>query len=209
MRGNRGVFAVLVIVASIALWLLLAGPATVLGIDTGNAGVALLMTAAWVSLYAISRMPDGGIGQAVSPGEWRAWLAFGFTAAIAVYAIAHAAVFQGPPLFRNPDAGRVGRNIAMLVIAWMVLSRVLGARWRAKVEADERDRAIEACAASCASTSLGVYVIGLAVMLAFSSTDKLAWAPPPMIAHLLVIGLILSCVVEYGVTAVAYWRDRR
>lgn len=72
MRGNRGVFAVLVIVASIALWLLLAGPATVLGIDTGNAGVALLMTAAWVSLYAISRMPDGGIGQAVSPGEWRA-----------------------------------------------------------------------------------------------------------------------------------------
>ncbi len=209
MRGNRGVFAVLVIVASIALWLLLAGPATVLGIDTGNAGVALLMTAAWVSLYAISRMPDGGIGQAVSPGEWRAWLAFGFTAAIAVYAIAHAAVFQGPPLYRNPDAGRVGRNVAMLAIAWMVLSNVLGARWRAKVQEDERDRAIEARAASFARTSLALYVIGLAVMLGFSPAEKLAWAPLPMVAHLLVIGLILSCMVEYGVTAVAYWRDRR
>lgn len=209
MRGNRGVFAALVIVASIALWLLLAGPATVLGIDTGNAGVALLMTAAWVSLYAISRMPDGGIGQAVSPGEWRAWLAFGFTAAIAVYAIAHAAVFQGPPLYRNPDAGRVGRNVAMLAIAWMVLSNVLGARWRAKVQEDERDRAIEARAASFARTSLALYVIGLAVMLGFSPAEKLAWAPLPMVAHLLVIGLILSCMVEYGVTAVAYWRDRR
>lgn len=209
MRGNRGVFAVLVIVASIALWLLLAGPATVLGIDTGNAGVALLMTAAWVSLYAISRMPDGGIGQAVSPGEWRAWLAFGFTAAIAVYAIAHAAVFQGPPLYRNPDAGRVGRNVAMLAIAWMVLSNVLGARWRAKVQEDERDRAIEARAASFARTSLALYVIGLAVMLGFSPAEKLAWAPLPMVAHLLVIGLILSCMVEYGVTAVAYWLDRR
>ncbi len=209
MRGNRGVFAVLVIVASIALWLLLAGPATVLGIDTGNAGVALLMTAAWVSLYAISRMRDGGIGQAVSPGEWRAWLAFGFTAAIAVYAIAHAAVFQGPPLYRNPDAGRVGRNVAMLAIAWMVLSNVLGARWRAKVQEDERDRAIEARAASFARTSLALYVIGLAVMLGFSPAEKLAWAPLPMVAHLLVIGLILSCMVEYGVTAVAYWRDRR
>lgn len=209
MRGNRGVFAVLVIVASIALWLLLAGPATVLGIDTGNAGVALLMTAAWVSLYAISRMPDGGIGQAISPGEWRAWLAFGFTAAIAVYAIAHAAVFQGPPLYRNPDAGRVGRNVAMLAIAWMVLSNVLGARWRAKVQEDERDRAIEARAASFARTSLALYVIGLAVMLGFSPAEKLAWAPLPMVAHLLVIGLILSCMVEYGVTAVAYWRDRR
>jgi hypothetical protein len=209
VRGNRGVFAALVIVASIALWLLLAGPATVLGIDTGNAGVALLMTAAWVSLYAISRMPDGGIGQAVSPGEWRAWLAFGFTAAIAVYAIAHAAVFQGPPLYRNPDAGRVGRNVAMLAIAWMVLSNVLGARWRAKVQEDERDRAIEARAASFARTSLALYVIGLAVMLGFSPAEKLAWAPLPMVAHLLVIGLILSCMVEYGVTAVAYWRDRR
>lgn len=209
MRGNRGVFAVLVIVASIALWLLLAGPATVLGIDTGNAGVALLMTAAWVSLYAISRMPDGGIGQAVSPGEWRAWLAFGFTAAIAAYAIAHAAVFQGPPLYRNPDAGRVGRNVAMLAIAWMVLSNVLGARWRAKVQEDERDRAIEARAASFARTSLALYVIGLAVMLGFSPAEKLAWAPLPMVAHLLVIGLILSCMVEYGVTAVAYWLDRR
>lgn len=209
MRGNRGVFAALVIVASIALWLLLAGPATVLGIDTGNAGVALLMTAAWVSLYAISRMPDGGIGQAVSPGEWRAWLAFGFTAAIAVYAIAHAAVFQGPPLYRNPDAGRVGRNVAMLAIAWMVLSNVLGTRWRAKVQEDERDRAIEARAASFARTSLALYVIGLAVMLGFSPSEKLAWAPLPMVAHLLVIGLILSCMVEYGVTAVAYWRDRR
>jgi hypothetical protein len=199
----------LVVVASVALWLLLAGPAKVLGIDTGNAGIVLLLAVAWVSLYAISRMPDGGIGHAVSPGEWRAWLAFGFTAAIAAYAVAHAGVFQGPPLSRNPDAGRVGRNIAMLAIAWMVLSRLLGARWRAKVEADERDRAIESRAASCASTSLGVYVIGLAVMLGFTSAEKLAWAPPPMIAHLLVIGLILSCMIAYGVTAVAYWRDRR
>lgn len=126
-----------------------------------------------------------------------------------MYAIAHAAVFQGPPLYRNPDAGRVGRNVAMLAIAWMVLSNVLGARWRAKVQEDERDRAIEARAASFARTSLALYVIGLAVMLGFSPAEKLAWAPLPMVAHLLVIGLILSCMVEYGVTAVAYWRDRR
>ncbi len=209
MRASRGVFAGLVGVAAVALWMLLAGPAKVLGIDTGSAGVALMLIVAWGSLYAIGRMPDGGIGHAVSPGEWRAWLAFGFTAAIAAYAIVHAAVFQGPPLFRNPDAGRIGRNIAMLAIAWMVLSHLLGARWRAKVQTDERDRAIEARAASCASTTLGVYVIGLAVMLGFSPSEKLAWAPPPMIAHLLVVGLILSCVVEYGVTAVSYWRDRR
>ena len=31
----------------------------------------------------------------------------------------------------------------------------------------------------------------------------------PMVAHLLIVGLVLSCLVEYGVTAVSYWRDRR
>ena len=43
----------------------------------------------------------------------------------------------------------------------------------------------------------------------FSPAAKLAWAPPPMVAHLLIVGLVLSCLVEYGVTAVSYWRDRR
>lgn len=208
MLARRGLFAGLVVVAAAGLWLLLAGPSKVLGIDTGNAGVALLVTVTWVSLYAIGRMPNGGLDNAVSPGEWRAWIAFGFTAAIAAYAIANAHLFQGPPLWQNPDANRIGRNIALLAIAWVILSQVLHARWRDKVQEDERDRAIEAQAASWARISLSVYAIGLALMLGFSPAAKLAWAPPPMVAHLLIVGLILSCLVEYGVTAVAYWRDR-
>lgn len=208
MLARRGLFAGLVVVAAAGLWLLLAGPSKVLGIDTGNAGVALLVTVTWVSLYAIGRMPNGGLDNAVSPGEWRAWIAFGFTAAIAAYAIANAHLFQGPPLWQNPDANRIGRNIALLAIAWVILSQVLHARWRDKVQKDERDRAIEAQAASWARISLSVYAIGLALMLGFSPAANLAWAPPPMVAHLLIVGLILSCLVEYGVTAVAYWRDR-
>lgn len=47
----------LLLVAGLALWLLLAGPGRVLGIDTGNAGMLLLITTAWLSLYAIQRMP--------------------------------------------------------------------------------------------------------------------------------------------------------
>lgn len=208
MLVRRGLFAGLVVVAAAGLWLLLAGPSKVLGIDTGNAGVALLVTVTWVSLYAIGSMPNGGLDNAISPGEWRAWIAFGFTAAIAAYAVANAHLFQGPPLWQNPDANRVGRNIALLAIAWAILTQVLQARWRGKVQEDERDRAIEAQASSWARISLSVYAIGLALMLGFSPAAKLAWAPPPMIAHLLVVGLVLSCLVEYGATAVAYWRDR-
>jgi uncharacterized membrane protein len=208
MTPRRGVFSGLVAVAGAGLWLLLAGPSKVLGIDTGNAGVALLVTVTWVSLHAVSRMPAGGLENEVSPGEWRAWIAFGFTAAIAAYAIAHAHVFEGPPLWQNPDANRVGSNIALLAIAWAILSQVLQARWRGKVQEDERDRQIEARANVSARMTLSVYVIGLAVMFGFSPAAKLAWAPPPMIAHLLIVGLILSCLIEYGVTAASYWRDR-
>jgi hypothetical protein len=206
---QRALFVGLTLIAAAGLWFLLAGPSKVLGLDTGNAGVALLVTVTWVSLYAIGRMPNGGLDHAISPGEWRAWIAFGFTAAIAAYAIANAHLFQGPPLWQNPDANRVGRNIVLLAIAWAILSQVLHVRWRGKVQEDERDREIEARAGVSARLTLSVYAIGLAVMFGFSPIAKLAWAPPPMIAHLLVIGLILSCLVEYAVTALSYWRDRR
>lgn len=39
-----------VLVGAVALWLLLAGPARVLGFDGGHVGVALPMAAAWVKL---------------------------------------------------------------------------------------------------------------------------------------------------------------
>jgi hypothetical protein len=209
MTPTRASFVGLAVVAAVGLWLLLAGPSRVLGIDPGNAGVALLVTATWVSLYAVAQMPNGGLDNAISPGEWRAWIALGFTAAIAAYAIANAHVFQGPPLWRNPDANRVGRNIALLAIAWVILSQLLQARWRGQVQEDERDREIEARAGSWARMVLSVYAIGLALLLGFSPASKLEWSPPPMVAHLLIVGLILSCLVEYAVTALSYWRDRR
>ena len=208
MDLRRGLFAGLVVVASAGLWLLLAGPSKVLGIDTGNAGIALLVTVTWVSLYAVGRMPNGDLDNAVSPGEWRAWLGLASTLVIGAYAIVHAHVFQGAPLWHNPDAIRVGRNIAMLLVAWAILSRVLDARWRSAVQRDERDREIEARAAQWARIALVVILVAYAVLFSFSPAERLAWAPPPMVGHLLIVGLIASCVVEYAVTAFSYWRDR-
>jgi hypothetical protein len=209
VRDTRaGLFIGLATIGAVATWLLLAGPSRVLGIDAGNAGVFLLMAVGWGSLYAISKIPDGGLGETMSPGEWRAWLGLAFTLVVAAYAIVHAHVFQGAPLWRNPDANRVGRNIAMLLIAWAILSRVLDARWRSAVQRDERDRAIDARATEWARIALVVILVGYAVLFSFSPVERLAWAPPPMIGHLLIVGLVVSCVVEYAVTAFSYWRDR-
>ena len=209
MPLHRAGFAGLAFVAAVATWLLLAGPDRVLGIDAGNAGVFLLMAVGWGALYAISRIPDGGLGETMSPGEWRAWLGLAFTLVIAAYSLVHAPVFQGPPLWQNPDANRVGRNVVMLLVAWMILARVLDARWRRGVRQDERDREIEARGAGAARLALVVILVGYAVLLSFSPTERLDWAVPPLIGHLLIVALVVSCAFEYLVIGFGYWRDRR
>ncbi|MEO8671056.1 MAG: hypothetical protein ABI411_07050 [Tahibacter sp.] len=208
MTTHRRMFVGLILLGIAANWLLLAGPKQLLGIDTGNAGVFLLIAVAWLSLIAISRLPLGNVDRDISPGEWRAWIGCGFAAAILAYSLLHAAAFQAPSLWQNPDANRVGRNIAMLVIAWFVLLSVLQTRWRRGVEEDERDRAIACRAVEWARISLVVYIVGIAVLFSFSPNERLTWAPPPMIGHLLIVGLIVSSLVEYAVTALAYRRDR-
>ncbi|HEY6940927.1 hypothetical protein [Dokdonella sp.] len=209
MQPLRVGFAGLVALAALATWLLIAGPARVLGVDAGNAGVVLLMAAGWGSLYAISRMPDDGLGETMSRGEWRAWLGLAFTLVIAAYSIAHAGVFQGPPLPHNPDANRVGRNVVMLLAAWLILAHVLDARGRDRVQRDERDREIEARGAGAARLALVVILVGYALLLSFSPTERLDWAVPPLLGHLLVVALVVSCAFEYLVIGIGYWRDRR
>lgn len=207
-ESRRASFIGLASIGAVASWLLLAGPARVFGIDTGNAGVLLFMLVGWGALYQVSRIPDGGLGESMSRGEWRAWLGFAFTLVIGAYSVMHAHAFQGPPLTRNPDANHVGCNIAMMLVSWMILAHVLDQRWRGAVREDERDRQIAARAAGWARITLVVLAIALAVLLSFSPAERLAWAPPPMIGHLLIVGLVASCVVEYAVTALSYWRDR-
>ena len=95
MKGSgRWIMAGLLFLAGLALWLLLAGPERLLGIDTGNLGVAVLMTVAWVSMVAILRMPRDGLESLVSPGEWRAWLGLGFMLVATVYFLANVQVFE-------------------------------------------------------------------------------------------------------------------
>ena len=96
---RRWVWLGLVLLAGLALWLLLTGPVKVLGFDPGKLGMVLLVGTAWISLYAVSRLPNGELEAVVSPGEWRAWVGFGFTLVAiwtAVCLIVHAVqILQG------------------------------------------------------------------------------------------------------------------
>lgn len=207
MRWPKWGLVGLVVLAGVAFWMLLAGPDQTLGVDLGAFGFALMVLVAWVALYGISTAPRGELEDAVSPGEWRAWTGLGFTALAAAYLLAKGDAIVGATDLR--DLGQVGRNLVLLLVSWAVVSQLLLSRWKGRVLEDERDREIEVRAAGWARFALVFMVIGIAVMLAMSPPEKLAWATHIAIAHLLVFALVWHSLVEYAVTGISYWRDRR
>ena len=193
--------------AMVAFWMLLAGPEEILGVDLGGFGIGLSTLVAWAAMYGISAAPRGELDDSVSPGEWKAWIGAGFSALVVAYLLTKADVIAGATDMR--DLGRIGRNVVLLVIAWAVVSQVLQWRWKGAVLADERDREIEARAVKWGHTSTCVAVIGIAVTLSLTPASRIAWATPIVIAHMLILALVVSALVEYAVTGVSYWRDRR
>lgn len=209
MRVQRAKWWILLFGAMLAFWGLLAGPDVLLGVDLGKWGTALLVTVAWISMFAVSRARVDEAERILSPGEWKAWVGVAFMLAATGYFLAKAHVFADGPAAENDGARAVGRNLALLLVAWSVLLGVLGARWKGRVQEDERDREIEKQAAGWGRGALTFCLIGLAAMLAFSPSDRLAWATHFMIANLLVFALMWGWLCEYVATALLYWRDRR
>lgn len=193
----------LVAPAALALWLLVATPSRWLGIDTGPLGASLLLAATWVGLWLASRIPDD-TAAAASPGEQKRWVALAFTTAIGVLMVAKADVFASAESVA--DLRDVGRPIGMLLAGWAIFATILHYRLGARVQEDERDRAVEAAADAWSHAALAFVIIGYAVLFGFSPPERLRWATPIVIANLLMFALVCSCFVG-GLVAV--WRYRR
>jgi hypothetical protein len=206
MRWPKWGLAGLVALALVSFWLLLAGPDEMLGVDLGGFGIGLATLVSWAAIHGISAAPRGELDKVVSPGEWKAWVGFGFTLLVAAYLLLKRDVIAGAGDLH--DLGKIGRNVVLLVIAWAVVSQVLSWRWKGTVLADERDQLIEVRAAGWGRGATVASVIGVAVTLGLTPVERLAWATPIVIAHLLIFALVCACLVEYAVAAVAYWRDR-
>lgn len=194
-------------VALPALWLLLAGPDRVLGLDGGHVGMTLLVAAAWGSLLALSMLPRGEGEAVIAPGEWKAWIGSGFMLVAVAYLLASSEAFVGTSV-GDAEVRNVGRSLVLLLVAWAVLSQVLASRWEGRVEEDERDREIATKAAGWGRGALVFCVIGYVVLLGFSPAEKLQWANHFMIANMLVFALMWGWLVECVATLVMYVRDR-
>lgn len=197
----------LVLAAGLSFWLLLAGPERMLGIDLGGLGVGLAALCAWCAIHVLSTAPRGDWDEWLAPGEGRAWIGLCFTTLVAGYLLSKHAFIASADDFR--ELGRIGRNVVLLLVVWMVLAQVMRWRWKERVQEDERDRQIERHAADWGHGALVFCVIGVAAMLALSPAPRLAWATPIVTAHLMVFALLWGAIVEHTVAVIAYWRDRR
>lgn len=209
MNLRTSATSILAALTLLALWLWFAAPDQVLGIDSVWVGSALLLGIAWVALFRLSRLPQDELGKVISPGEWQAWISTGFMLLLSGYLLLKSSLFAGDSLLHNPHTAAVGRNVVLLIVAWMVISQILRSHWQGQVQEDERDREISRVASRWHSYALSFFIIGLAVTLGLSPIEQLAWAKPLMIAHLLIFALLCAGLVESVATAIQYWRDRR
>lgn len=207
MAFGRWHWTALLAVAALALWLLL-GSGRVFGVDLGALGMTLLVATSGVALYGLSTVRAGEAERRVSPAEWKAWIGLGFMAVAMAYFMLRMPVFGQDALAASQAPG-VLRNLVLLLVAWIVLSQVLAARWKGRVLEDERDRVIEARSVEWGRAALVFVVIGLAVLFAFSPPERLLWATPAMVGKLLVFALLWGWVVEHVAMVSMYWRDRR
>lgn len=195
--------------AGVIVWMLSFGPDRLFGWDTGRIGMALAVGCAWALLHAVSRTPSEALAASASPAEWKARVGAGITLVAVLYFVSKLHVFNDADIVRNPGANAVARNLAMLLVAWSVLSGALSARLKGAVEADERDREIAVRAAAWGRSALIVVIVGMAAMLGFTPVDLLGWATPLMIGNLLVLALMLGWLCEYAATLWCYAADRR
>lgn len=196
--------------AGIGLALFFTGEYRDLGLPLGWIGTLLFVVATWFSVDALYRVPPSEEEALVAPGEWQAWIGVAFVGAVIASSLLQADAFLPQvPIGQNPEAGPAGRSIGTLFVAWLVLAHVLRQRWTGKVQADERDAQIELLASQWGRGATAFCVIGIAVMLGFSDTDRLREFSYPFIAQMLMLALLWGLWFDQLVAALLYWRDRR
>lgn len=198
------------LLAGIGLALFFSGDYRDIPFPVGWIGTFLFVAATWFCVDLIHRVPHSEEEAQVAPGEWQAWIGVAFVGVVIATSLIHADVFRAQlPIGHNPDADAIGEKIGTLFVAWLVLAHVLKQRWAGKVLADERDLQIERIAGEWGRWATASCVIGVALVLGFSDTERLREFSYPFIALMLMLAVLWGLWFDQLIAAILYWRDRR
>lgn len=194
--------------AMFGIWLLSEHAKLTLGFDPGGFGTAVLSLVGCGVLLAMFRTGAPTLGKGIAPGEMRAWIGVAFMVALLGYFVSHLDLFVGVTSIQSTASQEVGRQMALLVIGWIVVSAIATSLRRDEIREDERDREIDRGSADLGRSAVVAMVMILAVLISFSPAERLEWATHVMIGVLLIVILMIGTLIENATSAVRYWRDR-
>ncbi len=198
------------LLAGIGLWLFFGEGIRIVGLSYGFVGVWVFCAAVWLLVDAVQRIPRSEAELEIAPGEWQAWIGTAFMTAVLAAIVVSLDAFAAPlPIQHNPDANAAGSGVGTLFVAWVVLAYVLKQRWKGSVLSDERDLRIEQVSGCWGRGATIVAVVGVALMLGFSPTERLQAFSYPMLAQVLMGTLALGAWFDHAAAAFLYRRDRR
>ena len=209
MQSAQRLAWILVVVGGLSALAAVFGPAKPwLGMDLGKVGAALFMLTLAATVWLFAARADQVFPEHMSLAERRAWVGLAFALVVVASFVRHLWAMSAhdlpPATFRDPMGRHFVQQLLPLMIAWTVISRLIGRHSRG-VEVDERDLRLLDRAHQAGDLTLTLIVIGGIVVLAWAPAASLAWWLAPIsLAYLLIGVLVAKALVEQVVLAFTY-----
>jgi hypothetical protein len=184
------------------------------GLDIGSLGATVFGFMLWIGAGLFAAYPERIFSPGWSLAERRAWTGLFFVVLILLgylrFMWALGQLPEIPDTLHDLPADNFLWNLAVLLIAWAVVSSALRGRDSGMIEADERDLRLRSAADRAGDWAMTIQIVWCVGLLIGQPAERLSWWLAPMIAANLLVGvLIAKTLVEHAYLVARYAWDRR
>lgn len=178
------------------------------GVDLGATGANAFVLCLVAAIWLFTTKSQDVFPEHMSLTERRAWVGLVFLVVILATFTSEMLALSGhaviPESIHDLFAQRFIQRYVLLVIAWAVISHLIGRR-AGGIEEDERDLQVRHRAGRAADLALSLIVIAAIVVLASVPRQQMSWWLAPIVLANLLIGLLIAkSLVEHVALAIAY-----